>query len=304
MTFTMFINSTECSLCESEHVEYKPSAWEDALGYLALIIVFFNSAAISAILFQYCKTRDSLKKSIILISSMVFSDLMLGGTYSIYFGLGISDPYVDEKDQDEVFLRDSFDFMLDFAMLNCLLHILALTVERFVATSFPLRHRAVTKKSLLCIALALWISAAVYAGLCQKYNTVMDKIAGCLVIAVGLIVIAVYAYILTRIRKITQHRLESVAETAYSMQSMISKSERKSIMYCALVVLVTLCCNYPIAIIILLNEEKPNRHNSIFIWLYFAKSAINPLLYLVQQLKPAGICKRNSSNRLNIIGVT
>ena len=175
-----------------------------------------------------------------------------------------------------------FATALTFAITSSMLHILLITVERFIAVYFPIRHfTSITKGKIKCALIVLWslsfLIPVISAGLQHHFsNPVIKILAACVLVYVG-IICASYISIVTKIYKSVKNgRQEQSQPIGHSREHI--KQQSAIALNALAVTLSAVVCNYPWAFC-LFSGRKEWRITILSV--LGLSSVLNPLIYFL-----------------------
>ena len=261
---------------------------------VGLMIIVANLVEITCIVRKRNKT--TFEK---LLLSLALSDLLFGTIITVYktldFALGRK-PWLDERVTTIVFLLSSV-----FSLLN----LLAITIDRFLAIRFPIKHRIlVTPRRTNVLIISIWASTSlvgvgsnlilvlrVPAG--EKYAITTSAIG---ILSIGTIINAIYfciiRYLLTR-EVIATARPEDgkILQRIRELFRGPQKVERAVLLSSVIVSVTFIICTFPFAIeyLILGDGEELSFGSKMLIIL---NSLLNPFVYFFNNFLRKSCTKR------------
>ena len=270
-----------------------PSASEMCLVTLATLSPFAVLAVITnGLAFGLFFWRKKLRRpSNILLLSLAGSDLLNG---ALNCPLVIA--YFCQRLPGHVvpFLAPAHNFVA----ASCALHILAITAERFMAVTRPLRHHSVTKKTIGIVAIGIWLLSAFISFISLSWQPVYGSQGSppvpeiVLTYAVFCLVVVfvvpcacmMYGYsVMFRIINSKQAGLKQLSG-AHSRVHRKVKNDRKCLVVFACMAGVFVVCWLPFYLLMLIVEVRPLKMPpeevfQFFTFMRYLSSIINPLLY-------------------------
>ena len=208
-----------------------------AVGAVATIL---NIYVIIAVILKQRKSRWKHKPSL-LVMSLAFTDLILGVCCLLVNAL----PFLLTQISHLLLIMNINTHIMLYSLLNGLLHVFSMTVERFLAIRFPLIYKnKMTNKKVLLMVLANWLLAFLYLFHLLDPKKFLDFVS-VLIFVIGTCLLMIYVYVFYNIRKIMTQRRNSVAG---SRPNNNYKKELISAIYCVAVVLAFILCSFPNAI--------------------------------------------------------
>ena len=168
-----------------------------------------------------------------------------------------------------------------------LFHVLAITIDRFYAIKYPLKHNVKMRgKFPVIIILSIWVCVALVVSifatmLLLKENSFafLAKIYSTLTIIIGICFIWAYKYML---EYVLSHTAQAQNTPKCNIRGILKhsscKKERAMLMTSCLVVLSYIICIYPISVEMLI-REKTKQISSATQILLVINSILNPLVY-------------------------
>ena len=208
-----------------------------ALGAVAIIL---NVYVIIAVILKQRKLRWSHKPSL-LVLSLAFADLILGISCLLANAL----PLLLTEASHLALVMDVDLHIIFYSLLNSLLHIFSMTVERFLAIRFPFIYKEkMTNKKVLLMILATWVLSFFYLFMLVDTFEFL-KFLSILIFGIGILLLMIYVYVFYKIRKIMTQRRDSSGQGSTNN---ILKRELMSAIYCVTVVLAFILCSFPNAV--------------------------------------------------------
>ena len=168
--------------------------------------------------------------------------------------------------------------MLYYSIINGLLHIVSLTLERFCAIRFPLQYRQkVTIKKILMIILGNWLVALTYLVVLLDVDIYKRALSG-LIFIIGTSLVIVYTVILLKVRKVMARRRLNT-NTSEKDSTFNRQRETRSYVYCLLVMVVFIIFSFPAAVAEFTNECEYDNTRYVTLLLLTGNAVFNPLLW-------------------------
>lgn len=258
------------------------------LGILAVLIFVANSAVI----YLYKKNRNLRTVTNFCLVFLAVSDLLASVVAIPLILLCNTVPF------DCTWM----DFSSRFIAISTILHLVVVSTERYLMIVYPMHYiKLVNKKRTIAVLVSVWVFSltVVLIQLCwvidesqssqlQKYDLSFSLTTFCGIVLPALFsMIFIYSKIFTvlqrQIKSIKRHNTPTFAETNNTSEDAHSKrSERRAVLVFALMIITFVLGWFPYFIFTFLGDlgiEVPTSRSGFWIFLRFATSLMNPLLY-------------------------
>lgn len=168
-------------------------------------------------------------------------------------------------------------YLIFFGLLVSQVHIVIITLQRWLAVTFPLQLRTLvtSRRCFLCLA-SVWIvsasSSLVYFILSLKSGRVVIAV---ILLVSGVFLLLSYSFIVTRVIK---ERRKTASSRSSPPQSHII------LVYCMSVTLTFVVCNYPYAFHMILNDGQTSGERldvNEFTFLLLFNCLLDPVIYFI-----------------------
>ena len=233
-----------------------------------------------------------------LLLSLAASDLFVAVTVTAYkicdFAID-NNHWLDEK---------VFSIILVATLMMSGLNLIAITLDRFLAIKYPLRHRVFeTRIKINLVLLAIWITGAslmaCFSGLIFTKivsETVLFYIASAAALFFGLFIAVLYCFIIHKTcesRAMTRDSSSNHRQVLNSFFSSEYQKERHLFFTCCLIYLSFIFCSYPFAINFLVHPSA-EEVLPISRILLVVNSILNPFVYFFK-----GYLERNRREQVS-----
>ena len=229
----------------------------------------------------FVRNRNLRKRSTYLLINLAVADMISGGSAGIYLAYYYAVIYCklwrwySSEDWEYHIL---FILRLLFPVAS-LTSITAISLERFHATSWPLKHRVIKKRNYALIIALVWVTAGALSSTLMvlfesKQNNYYFHLRNSFDLLCLLIICVSYTSIVIKVRCGAQPQHHGAASR-----------ERKLTMTLLIVTVVSMLLYLPDTISDFfytthtMTELAYTRFHSVVIVLYFANSLVNPILY-------------------------
>ena len=233
-----------------------------------------------------------------MILSLSFADLLVATVTITYYVLWLCDVSIG----GHKLLQRHFVLLLIFSEEYSLLHILAITIDRFYAIKYPIKHNIKMKGRLPnIIIIAVWVCVALLSStmvtvllITMDVFNILAKAYSVIVIALGICYALAYYHMFDFIlsHSATVHNIPK-CQIRDVLQQDGCKKERAIFLTSNLVMLSYIICMYPISIEMLIRKTTENISLATQLFLV-TNSLLNPVVYFFK-----GYCDRliRKSNR-------
>ena len=222
------------------HQLHNLTQWTYIFITIGAVSLILNLYVIKVVARKQTKVRWKHKPSL-LVLSLACTDLLLGVSCLLMNIL----PLV--LTLSDIYLLLVIDYhIIMYSVLNSLLHVFTMTIERFVAIRFPFIYKEkMTCRKILIIIITNWILSLNYLFMLLNFVT-FQKFLSMLIFVVGVALLTIYIYIFRNIRKIMVRRRNSIGSGRIS--ATILRREIFSAIYCATIVFAFIFCSFPNAV--------------------------------------------------------
>ena len=263
---------------------------------VCLVLGFVCMALNSTEIILISKKRKVVRTFELILLSFAVADFTVGLSIS---GFGI---YKLTR-EGHFSLNDSMSYLLFttkiFSVTSSITHILGISVDRFCAVSFPLKHKIwMSRQNAKWLIAVIWITSIVLSlvtalpqllysssGAVNGKNLSKEFIytSSIPVFLFGAIFIAVYSNIVWKV-VIQKERLnQRFNENTVAHFKLVRKiaQEKTLVLTCVLAVLSFIGCTYPAAIILLVSAKEAFADTATLI-LFVSNSILNPFIYFLK----------------------
>ena len=182
----------------------------------------------------------------------------------------------------------------NFTAISACYHILAATTEKYLSIIWPVKHRSITRKTVIKVLQVVWLVSFIvafipFAWINMKDTETQRKLSLAHVIfCLATVFLLPYAFMIYAFVAI----FKSIAQRQRTAENIISRShfnrqaalERRCLILFASMAIIFLVCWLPWFILLLLYQVKDNLEDMeiaahVFVLVRYATSIINPLLY-------------------------
>jgi len=187
-------------------------------------------------------------------------------------------------------------FIVLFSLIVSLIHVLLLSIERFVSIKFPFKHRELKKRTTALVLLFVWLlSIAPTCSILYSRSGALKTIA-VIMIATDLVLVFSSVYIVVITRRVLSNQNNLVCAykgTQKSLQRQITK------FWCTIVVSYLLFTIPPVVAIIAKSGETMTLYygsmlDSLMLILMLMKAIVDPVVYIL--MNQLDCCKNVQSN--------
>ena len=250
---------------------------------IALLVVLFNS--IEIILILRVKNKRIFDR---LLLSLAFSDALVGAVVAIVKAVdikyGSNFSWLQKKDFANIFL---------LSMIFSVVNLIAITVDRFLAVQFPIKHRILStaRRANTCIA-ALWmlcLISVIFNGLVTfvwvNHITLLLYLSSVSILVYSVLIIVLYGAIFHLICKRKKQAAKASAKEGNKARGCFSlflkgpyRTER-SVLFTGLIVVISfVICTYPFVLQFLISQSVESIHLVSKLMLVM-NSLFNPFIY-------------------------
>ena len=250
---------------------------------VSFIIAILNISEV--VIIVRCKSRKAFDK---LLLSLAISDALIGlsvASFNIY--------YLTTDNTASLLDGNKYANIFFFSVILSLTNLIAITVDRFLAVRFPIKHRVFsTEKRANAVIVTIWslgIVSVTFTGVMQiRWESQMEiifNIASGFLLLFGVVMIMVYVNIFYLICKRTvpgktgrgEEQNARTRNPAVVLKS-LNMTERSVFLTGAIVTISFIICTYPLAFNFLIQQsvEKILIVSKVLILL---NSLFNPLIY-------------------------
>ena len=225
----------------------------EELTFIAVGLMIIVTNLVEIVYISRNKHKNTFEK---LLLSLAISDLLVGITATVYktsdFLLG-KEPWLSEGVAAIVFM---------FSSIFSLKNLLVLTIDRFLAIRFPIKHRIlVTARRTNILIISIWVLSCVGGVGSNLFlifklsygNDYFMIISAALIISIGAIISAIYCciirFLLTRqVTVAAKPGDEKVLQKIKGLFRGPQKAERTVLLSCIIVTVTFIICMFPFAI--------------------------------------------------------
>ena len=250
---------------------------------IALLVVLFNS--IEIILILRVKNKKIFDR---LLLSLASSDVLVGAVVAIIKAVdikyGSNFSWLQKEDFVNIFL---------LSMIFSVVNLIAITVDRFLAVQFPIKHRILStaKRANVCIAV-LWmlcLISVIFHGLVTfiwiNHITLLLYVSSFSILVYSVLIIVLYGAIFQLIRKRKIQAAKGNVKEGNEARGRFSlflndpnRTER-SVLFTGLIVAISfVICTYPFVLQFLISQSVQSIHVVSKI-LLLMNSLLNPFIY-------------------------
>ncbi len=226
-----------------------------------------------------CRQKKERNNYENIILSLSLADILM----AIFFIVSFAYQFHEERSRVVSFVAEQ---TLWFSITSSLLHVLSISFDRLSAIRFPVKHRhwnTSTKNRIVVIliwflSLLLMIPSIVTYFATRKSHT-LKIINSWVVLAVGVLLAALYAYIIRRTVS-TECMIEIITLKSGKREVVSACSPReKRILFVSISIVASfVVCSFPFAIIYIASGKKEGA-----LLLLIANGILNPLIYFFQR---------------------
>ena len=256
-----------------------------AFGSVGAVAVILN---IIVILFIIRRGLKSGPNADILLFSLAFADLIFAFQallYSLFFNQIIVPNTIIEEVNALLFIS----FSSGMAIISSLFHMVAITTDRFIVVSYPLRHRTLVTRRRIFIAVAvIWVVSAIVSS--SQFWMVLPKAWRLSIIDWVQVfgnMIGSCCFLLTYIYicSITLHRRKILRRLSVQQRrAMNSKAQTQTTVLSILIVVAFMLCNLPHSItkfILTFHVSWPSELSFSIALMLTLNTLLDPILYSI-----------------------
>jgi hypothetical protein len=250
----------------------------------AIVLTIITIANNSLVVMAYKVNRRLRNRAILILVSLALSDFLVGAiSMPLWMYMTTS------RDRMSVRLYlfyMSFDVFSAFASI---LHLTWVSIERFLAIAYPLRHRKFGDKGYRGMLVCLWVVAGFIAGLFPiQYHYKWNKGYALMVFINGFILpLITLTIVYSSIYKIANSSVFKGIHLKGTRRFQAEKKLAKTVITLCLLFFITWCPFFVVSLLGTFRPELLSKPSPIFIWyitvfvkgMHYANSALNTFVY-------------------------
>eukprot|EP00794_Sanderia_malayensis_P003347 gene3348-3836_t len=231
------------------------------------------------------KARRSNYQNVIF--SLSIADIFAGIFFTVrYVVKYYHEKHTDGKNHETDTVIAITEETLGFSITSSLLHVIAISFDRLLATRFPIKHRLwYTNKKNRWLIIVVWtlsfilLLPSILTYLLLRKMHILNIIISWLVLAGGCLMAVLYAYIVRRtVSKACMIEIITLQSGKREVISACSPREKRILFVSISIVASFVVCSFPCAIRYIIKQN----YNALIL-LLLANSIINPVIYFFQR---------------------
>ena len=247
----------------------------------SVTIIALNSLTVIA----FCRDRNLRKRSTYLVISLAVADMLSGGisAHDLLYNVG---EMCNFWGHNRAYWYIPQVFILWFPVCS-LTNMTVISLERLNATFWPFRHRTIKKSVYWVLIIAIWLTALLFSCALEMmiyYRREWDYYlyTWSSLMSICLLVICVsYVFIVVKFRPVNQPRHHGAANRERKLTLTVFTVTSLSLLFW-LPYIITFFRFFPTNILSSLSEIALFRLYSVSIFLLYANSFLNPILYTMR----------------------
>ena len=233
----------------------------------------------------FCRDRNLRKRSTYLVISLAVADMLSGGSSALNFFYDVGETWNLWR-HNRAYWYIPQVFILWFPVCS-LTNMTVISLERLNATFWPFRHRTIKKSVYWVLIIAIWLTALLFSCALEMmiyYRREWDYYlyTWSSLMSICLLVICVsYVFIVVKFRPVNQPRHHGAANRERKLTLTVFTVTSLSLLFW-LPYIITFFRFFPTNILSSLSEIALFRLYSVSIFLLYANSFLNPILYTMR----------------------
>ncbi|XP_031565176.1 dopamine receptor 2-like [Actinia tenebrosa] len=250
----------------------------------AILLTIITIANNSLVVLAYKVNKRLRNRAILILVSLALSDFLVGAI-SMPLWIYMTTSH-DRMPLGLYLFYMSFDIFSAFASI---LHLTWVSMERFLAIAYPLRHRKFGDKGYLGMLLSLWLVSGLVAGLFPvQYHYNWNKGFALMVFINGFILpLITLTIVYTSIYRIVNSSVFQGIHNRGTRRFQAEKKLAKTIITLCLLFFITWCPFFIVSLLGTFRPELLSAPSPIFIWyitvfvkgMHYSNSSLNTFVY-------------------------
>lgn len=260
-------------------------------------IVFLNAASVFFLVYRIPKKTQNRRRGSSLtpdkqiLTSLCVANFTTGSAVVVEFTCYAAGEPVSSKKITVL------AFIILFSLIVSLIHILLLSIERFVSIKFPFKHRELKTRTTSLVLLSVWLLSMAPTCFILYSRSGALKTISVIMIATDLVLVFSSVYIVTITRRVlnNQNNLCAYKGTQKRLQRQITK------FWCTIVVSYLLFTIPPVAVMIAKNGKTMtfyygSKLQSVMLILMLMKAIVDPIVYILMNQVDCCATPRNDED--------